>query len=250
MPLASILGLWAYIIESASSNKTRGQIDNFDTDVAGFHLGIDVVTPCNAMKRRNMLHETGETLHIKNWEKWQPKREREDVSTDRVRKHRDKQKQELINHENHATPCNANETHVTPREDKIRVDIKTLPSLVANAPKEVTPLLRENKKITFKAWQATVKANGEKLISRYQPVWDYADKLGIPGDWIEIAWLKFSERYESDPTYTGKRYIDWRRHFLNAIEGNWFGLWRIGNDGKFALTTVGVQADIGTREAA
>ena len=81
LPLASILGLWAYILESASNNKISGQINNFDVEVASFHLGIDVVTPCNAMKRRNLFHETDGTLHVSNWDKWQPSREREDVST-------------------------------------------------------------------------------------------------------------------------------------------------------------------------
>ena len=125
------------------------------------------------------------------------------------------------------------------------------PSSFANAHEEAPPSGNSlAKKITFKVWKANVKARGEKLISGYQPVWDYAEKLGIPGDWIEIAWLKFADRYDADPTYAGKRYADWRRHFLNAIEGNWFGLWRVDQSGKFSLTTVGVQADIGTREAA
>jgi hypothetical protein len=155
MPLASIIGLWAYILECASSNKTRGQIDNFDLEVAGFHLGIDVVTPCNAMKRRNMFHETGETLHVTNWEKWQPKRERDDVSTDRVRKHRGKQKQELTSVENDVTPCNANETHVTPRGEESREDIKhsLFDEFWASYPRKV------GKGAAEKAWQRA-KING------------------------------------------------------------------------------------------
>lgn len=125
------------------------------------------------------------------------------------------------------------------------------PTSVAKAPEVVPPSGNSlAKKITFKVWKANVKASGEKLISGYQPVWDYAEKLDIPVDWIEIAWLKFADRYDTDPTYVGKRYADWRRHFLNSIEGNWFGLWRVDQSGKFILTTVGVQADIGTREAA
>lgn len=122
MPVACVVGVWGYLLETASSNHIRGQIDNFDADVISFHLGIDVETPCNAMKRRNMLHETGETLLICNWDKWQPKRERDDVSTARVQKFRDKQKQALTSGNIVETPCNANETNVAPREDKSRED--------------------------------------------------------------------------------------------------------------------------------
>lgn len=105
------------------------------------------------------------------------------------------------------------------------------------------------KKKTFAVWLADAKAKGEKAISDYRPVWDYAERVGIAADWIEIAWIKFRDRYESDPTYKGKKYIDWRRTFLNAVEGNYLGLWW-AKDGKFQLSTVGQQADLATREAA
>ena len=110
--------------------------------------------------------------------------------------------------------------------------------------------LSGSKKITFKSWLAILKANSEKPISGYKPVWDYADRVGIDRGWVEMAWIKFHSRYLDDSTYSGKRYIDWRRHFLNAIEGNWFGFWRVSNEGNFVLTTAGLQADIDTREQA
>lgn len=112
---------------------------------------------------------------------------------------------------------------------------------------ELPPLAGRKK--TFSAWLAEAKANGEKAISDYRPVWEYAEKVGLSADWIEIAWIKFRERYESDPNHRGKRYIDWRRVFLTAVDKNWFDLW-FAKDGKFGLTTVGQQADIATRAAA
>lgn len=122
MPVASVIGLWATILEAASKSQNRGNIDNFDYEVVSFHLGIDVETPCNAMKRRKMLHETDGTLTVLNWSKWQPKRERDDNSTSRVREFRNKQKQALTERNDNETPCNASETQVTPREDKRRED--------------------------------------------------------------------------------------------------------------------------------
>lgn len=123
MPVASVIGLWVTLLEAASKSQKRGVIENFDFEVAEFHLGIDVVTPCNAMKRRKMLHETDGALVVCNWDKWQPKREREDNSSERVRKHRELKKQSVIDCENHVTPCNASETKVTPREEKIREEV-------------------------------------------------------------------------------------------------------------------------------
>ena len=112
--LACVLGIWSAMLEQASSSDPRGSF-KFDPEVMTFHLGIDCVTPCNAMKRRGLLHETGEMLHVVNWEKRQPKRERDDNSTDRVRSWRESKK-------NDVTPCNAMQHHETPRGDKSRGD--------------------------------------------------------------------------------------------------------------------------------
>jgi len=114
---------------------------------------------------------------------------------------------------------------------------------------EEIPPQPAGKKITFKTWSEEVKSSGCKAISDYQPVWDYAERVGIEHDWIRIAWLKFSERYSKDPQYSKKKYVDWRQVFRNCVEGNWLGLW-YAKDEKFYLTTVGVQADIETRKAA
>lgn len=103
--------------------------------------------------------------------------------------------------------------------------------------------------VTFTAWCAQVKDRGEKLISGYAPVWTYAEKIGIQTEWVNLAWAMFKDRYSTDPAYTAKKYTDWRRHFLNAVEGNWFKLWFI-KDGQFSLTTVGNQAELAMREAA
>lgn len=128
------------------------------------------------------------------------------------------------------------------RETGVSHDTLTViePSLTV---KSISP----KKKINFVTWEKHVKESGEKLISGYEPVWKYSKQVGLPGDWIYIAWLKFSDRYSTDPQYTSKLYSDWRRVFLNAIEGNWFGLWA-SRDGQFVLTTAGIQADLATRE--
>ena len=109
----------------------------------------------------------------------------------------------------------------------------------------------KQKSITFQTWLLETKAKGEKAVSDYQPVWDYAKLTGIPEDWIEIAWLRFKERYTGEEKAKKKRYIDWRGVFLRAVKENWLGLWFFSEKTKeFCLTTVGVCADIDTRETA
>ena len=109
----------------------------------------------------------------------------------------------------------------------------------------------KQKAVTFQSWLHATKAKGEKAVSDYKPVWDYAELSGIPADWIEIAWLRFKDRYTGDEKAKRKRYIDWRGVFLRAVKENWLGLWFYSEKSKsFCLTTVGVCADIDTREAA
>lgn len=105
------------------------------------------------------------------------------------------------------------------------------------------------KLVTFTVWAEQIKAAGEKAISEYKLVWSYAEKAGIPPDWINLAWILFKKRYSTDPSYLEKKYTDWRRHFLNTVEQNYFKLWFVKDD-QFILTTQGHQAELVTREVA
>lgn len=113
--------------------------------------------------------------------------------------------------------------------------------------KPTPPKPRKGSKVTFGEWIAEIRASGQKPITGWAPIWAYAEKVGIPSEWILVAWHKFADRYGKDPNHATKKYVDWRRTFLNAVEGNWFKLW-YAKDGVFALTTVGAQADLSTLE--
>lgn len=114
---------------------------------------------------------------------------------------------------------------------------------------EISPRKQKSSKVTFAAFLADIKATGSKAISGYRPVFEHAESVGLPVEWIELAWLKFRERYTSDPEYTGKRYIDWRRVFLNAVTDNWLKVWYF-SDGKPVLSTIGQQAQLAQKAAA
>lgn len=92
--------------------------------------------------------------------------------------------------------------------------------------------------VGLKAWLADVKARGEKPIPDGDPVFAYAEGIGLPHEFLHLAWLEFRSRY-SQPE--AKRYRDWRAVFRKAVRGNWMKLWWQDRD-DWSLTTAGVQA--------
>lgn len=105
--------------------------------------------------------------------------------------------------------------------------------------------------ITFIEWLAMMRESGEKPVSDYPAVWAYAKEVGLPADWIQLAWLWFVSHYSEDEKGKRKKYRDWRGVFLRAIKGGWPKYWYWSErENAYRLTTVGVQADISTREAA
>jgi hypothetical protein len=93
--------------------------------------------------------------------------------------------------------------------------------------------------VSLKTWTEAVKAKGEKPIPESDPVFVYADEVGIPPDFLRLAWQEFRHRYSQPES---KRYRDWRAVFRKAVRGNWLKLWFLSPDGSYSLTTVGHQA--------
>lgn len=94
--------------------------------------------------------------------------------------------------------------------------------------------------VGLKAWLEAVRTRGEKPIPPEDPVFAYAQKVGIPAEFLSLAWTVFRHTYLG--SRSAKRYRDWRRVFNNAVEGNWLKLWFVNADGVYSLTTVGHQA--------
>lgn len=96
---------------------------------------------------------------------------------------------------------------------------------------------RKSEGDTFDEWVARCAASGEDRIPGTDPIREYAETVGLPDEFLRLAWLKFRERYrERQP---GARYLDWRAHFRNAVHENWFRLWYAKDDGSVGLTTAG-----------
>ncbi|WP_179255540.1 hypothetical protein [Burkholderia sp. HI2714] len=97
---------------------------------------------------------------------------------------------------------------------------------------------RRQEEVTMAELLDACKAAGEKAIPADDPVYRYAERAGIPDDFLEIAWLEFRERHLDN---TAKKYRDWRAAFRNAVRDNWYRLWRYA-DGDCVLTAQGEQA--------
>ena len=103
--VADVLAVWATMLDRGSRADTRGEIDGWDDRVVA--AGLDLHTDYVRWIRLAMSGLTLDGDKIINWDRYQPKRERDDNSTARVAAHRDRKRQE--------TPLETDGGHVTPR---------------------------------------------------------------------------------------------------------------------------------------
>lgn len=91
--------------------------------------------------------------------------------------------------------------------------------------------------ITLKTFIDACHESGERAIPENDPVMAYADEIGLPHEFLALAWTWFKVRYGD-----GKRQKDWRAHFRNAVRSNWPKFWYADDAGGWQLTTAGKQA--------
>lgn len=90
-------------------------------------------------------------------------------------------------------------------------------------------------------WIDTVKAQGEKPVPADDPVFSYAEEVGLPMDFVRLAWMEFGRKYREPGART---YVDWRQHFRNAVRENWYKLWFRNREGTaWCLTARGEQVN-------
>jgi hypothetical protein len=79
---------------------------------------------------------------------------------------------------------------------------------------------------------------GEAAIPADGAVFEYAAKIGLPPEYIALAWSWFKSEMAERKT----RQANWRGHFFNAVKGNWPKFWFVDDAGGWGLTTKGKQA--------
>lgn len=134
--LASVIAVWAFVLEQASASEDRGSFGTIDCEAIDCLLGLeDGATDAilAAMGERGLVDGGA----VSAWEKRQPKRERTDnTNTERSRSYRDRQRQlppaddaqrHATPETDDATPCNAMQRQETPRVEKRREEKKNNP---------------------------------------------------------------------------------------------------------------------------
>jgi hypothetical protein len=92
---------------------------------------------------------------------------------------------------------------------------------------------------SLQAFMDECKARGERVMPDDDPLTTWGEKVGVPFDLLNLAWVVFKNRYLEDPS---KRQSDWRAHFRTAVKSNWYHLWYFDARGDCFLTTAGEQA--------
>ena len=97
--------------------------------------------------------------------------------------------------------------------------------------------------VTLADWLAAEAEAKRSAIPKGDPVFDWAEKIALPKEFLQLAWAVFKAKYTAKPTKgeQQKTYTDWRQVFRNACKDNWLKLWVLDGQ-QYLLTTVGQQA--------
>jgi hypothetical protein len=99
------------------------------------------------------------------------------------------------------------------------------------------PKKQKSAAVTISTWLTSL--GDADAIRAEDPIFAYADKAGIPQDFLALSWLRFVEEHKDKP----KRQADWPATYRNAVRGNWYHLWYFDKaTGDCLLTAAGVQA--------
>lgn len=100
---------------------------------------------------------------------------------------------------------------------------------------------KTKKEITLAQFLEHCKDSGEQTIPETDPVWDYAQTVGIAEEMIPVAWKEFKS-YWLTGDGKAKRKTNWRQTFLNAVRQNRASLWYLKEGEPARWTTTGEQA--------
>lgn len=167
---------------------------------------------------------------------WEKRQRHSDTSSERVSKHRAKKK---LNSNDDVTLQSRTVETETETEKKQSQKIGNPEQVGVASPEPVCTKPVNGSAISLKTFLARCKEHEERPIGNYRPVWEYAEKVGIPEDSIVLAWQEFVRKYGPSGGRETKRYRDWRRAFRNAVEENWLGLWTMDEQGRAVMTARG-----------
>ena len=135
VPVASVIAVWAMLLERACCSAPRGQVDGFDCESADAALDLEEGTACGIVRS---LEDKG-LINDGEISKWQERQtvKNDETATDRKRRQREKERQEKDAASRDVTPCHAASRDVT--TDKIREEEKNINTYSASAPPAAPP---------------------------------------------------------------------------------------------------------------
>jgi len=208
----ALVTLWCLADSHASEN---GELTGYTCDDIDGHVGVPGF--CAAMPS-DWIDASGEFVKLPNYQEHNGTTGKTRAQASKRQKaHRDVTDLSRLNRD----------TSVT-REEKRREEEKPKKPAQARTPA-----------IDLQAFLAECEAAGEKPIPADDAVFAYAQRIGLPPEYVALAWAWFKTRY-AGKTQKGVR--GWRQAFRNAVEGNWPKLWYADDAGGWALTTAGKQA--------
>lgn len=207
----ALVTLWCLADSHADEN---GVLNGYTVDDVDALLGLPGF--CNSLPV-DWIDVSGEYVKLPNYQQ-------HNGSTGRTRAQATKRKQ---------LSRSQRDTSVTREEKKREEEIDT-----PIAPKGASS---RAKKISLADYLAECEAQRADPIPANDGVWKYPETMGLPADWIPLAWWAFQGRYLAKPGEKVVRYLSWPQAFRNAVRENWLRLWWL-KDGAYELTTAGQQA--------
>lgn len=88
---------------------------------------------------------------------------------------------------------------------------------------------------TLSQWLSALELTGETAIPHNDTIWPWATRIGLPAEFLNLAWEEFERRMVS----SGNKQRDWRATFRDHVRRNFLKLWYAEGNG-WKLTTAGV----------
>lgn len=215
---------------------SNGDVTLRETEVA-FVLRV---TEAEWLETKARLLDKGIITQDNQPTSWEKRQFDSDSSAERVARHRANKKK----------ACNADVTLQERQSNALETETETekkrisTPEQVGGAlPEPVCTKPVNGSAISLATFLDRCKEHHERPIGDYRPIWEYAEKVGIPEDAVVLAWHEFARKYGPSGGRAAKRYRDWRQAFRNCIEENWLGLWTLDEQGRAVLTSKGRMAE-------
>jgi uncharacterized protein YdaU (DUF1376 family) len=97
--------------------------------------------------------------------------------------------------------------------------------------------------IALKTFLDNCKTSSERPMRDYEPLWNWSRTVGLPDEFVALAWAEFCRQMLPGGPSQSKKQADWRKTFRNYVEKNYLKLWALDPQGQFFLTTAGKTAE-------